>query len=71
MFYVAMTRARHHLHIYYVKERFNKEVDASRFVEEIVGRKLKKDKISIAPDKVGSSSGTYTKQINNLGNNYK
>ena len=71
MFYVAMTRARHHLHIYYVKERFNKEVDASRFVEEIVGKKLKKDKISIAPDKVGSRSGTYTKQIKKLGNNYK
>lgn len=35
MFYVAMTRAKSHLHIYYLKERFNKEVDISRFVEEI------------------------------------
>lgn len=35
MFYVAMTRAKSHLHIYYLKERFNKEVDVSRFVEEI------------------------------------
>lgn len=37
MFYVAMTRAKKHLHISYVKERFNKEVDVSRFVREIIG----------------------------------
>ena len=36
MFYVAMTRAKSHLHIYYLKERFNKEVSISRFVEEIL-----------------------------------
>lgn len=36
MFYVAMTRAKAHLHIYYLKERFNKEVSVSRFVEEIL-----------------------------------
>lgn len=36
MFYVAMTRAKSHLHIYYLKERFNKEVSVSRFVEEIL-----------------------------------
>ena len=36
MFYVAMTRAKSHLHIYYLKERFHKEVDVSRFVEEIL-----------------------------------
>ena len=30
MFYVAMTRAKKHLHIYYVKERFNKDADVSR-----------------------------------------
>lgn len=35
MFYVAMTRAREHLHIYYLKERFHKEVDISRFVTEM------------------------------------
>ncbi len=35
MFYVAMTRAKSHLHISYVKERFHKEVDSSRFVEEL------------------------------------
>ncbi len=36
MFYVAMTRAKSHLHIYYVKERFNKSVEASRFVSELL-----------------------------------
>lgn len=35
MFYVAMTRAKKHLHISYVKERFHKMADVSRFVEEI------------------------------------
>lgn len=36
MFYVAMTRAKRHLHIYYPKERFNKEVFVSRFVDELL-----------------------------------
>ena len=36
MFYVAMTRARDHLHISYTKERLHKEMDTSRFVEEIL-----------------------------------
>lgn len=35
LFYVAMTRAKRHLFISYVKERFNKEVTVSRFVEEL------------------------------------
>lgn len=35
LFYVAMTRAKNHLHISYLKERYNKDVDISRFVEEI------------------------------------
>ena len=34
MFYVAMTRARDRLHIFYVKERFHKKQTVSRFVEE-------------------------------------
>lgn len=37
MFYVAMTRARHHLHIYSVKRYFNRELEPSRFITEIVG----------------------------------
>ncbi len=37
MFYVAVTRAKKYLHIYYVKERFNKEADISRFVYELQG----------------------------------
>lgn len=36
MFYVAMTRAKEHLHIYSVKERYNKELDTSRFVGELL-----------------------------------
>ena len=35
MFYVAMTRAKKKLFIYYVKERYNKELTPSRFVGEI------------------------------------
>lgn len=38
MFYVAMTRAKDYLHIYYSKERYNKKLERSRFVEEIVGK---------------------------------
>lgn len=34
MFYVAMTRAKERLHIYYVKERYHKKQAVSRFVEE-------------------------------------
>ena len=37
MFYVAMTRARHHLHIYEVKEYYNKDLSESRFISEILG----------------------------------
>ncbi len=35
MFYVAMTRARNHLHIYEVKEYYNKELEPSRFLQEL------------------------------------
>ncbi len=37
MFYVAMTRARKYLYICYVRERFNKDAEASSFVKEILG----------------------------------
>ena len=36
MFYVAMTRAINNLHIYYSKTRYNKEMEVSRFVKEIM-----------------------------------
>ncbi len=39
LFYVAMTRAKDHLHIYYTKERYNKELNVSRFVEELLSTK--------------------------------
>ena len=46
MFYVAMTRARNHLHIYEVKEYYNKELEPSRFLLELcegnVGNKRSK-----------------------------
>ena len=35
MLYVAMTRAKKHLHLSFVKERFNKVADVSRFLYEI------------------------------------
>ncbi|MGN0437669.1 MAG: ATP-dependent helicase [Lachnospiraceae bacterium] len=36
MFYVAMTRAKRHLHIYDVQDYFNKELEPSRFLNEIL-----------------------------------
>ncbi len=36
LFYVAMTRAKEYLHIYSVKKRYNKDLDPSRFVGEII-----------------------------------
>lgn len=35
MFYVAMTRARKHLHLIFLTERYNKQCDPSRFLFEI------------------------------------
>lgn len=37
MFYVAMTRAKERLHVCYVKERYGKKQEMSRFVEEYLG----------------------------------
>lgn len=36
MFYVAMTRAKSRLHVYSVRERYNKTLEVSRFVKEIL-----------------------------------
>lgn len=38
MFYVAMTRARYHLHIYEVKNFYNKELEPSRFLKEMCSK---------------------------------
>lgn len=35
MFYVGITRAKEKLHLYYVKERYGKPMDPSRFLEEL------------------------------------
>lgn len=40
MFYVAMTRARSYLHIFYVKQRYNKEMSPSRFLGELMVSRL-------------------------------
>ena len=37
MFYVAMTRAKDRLHIYYARERYHKKQEVSRFVKEAQG----------------------------------
>lgn len=37
LFYVAMTRAKESLYIYSVKERYNKHMQPSRFLEELAG----------------------------------
>lgn len=36
LFYVAMTRAKNHLHIYSLKERYNKPLQPSRYLEELI-----------------------------------
>lgn len=38
MFYVAMTRARDRLHVYYVKERYGRRQEMSRFIPEYLDR---------------------------------
>lgn len=38
MFYVAMTRAKERLHVNYVRERYGKKQEVSRFVREYLGR---------------------------------
>lgn len=43
LFYVAMTRAKHGLFIYYVKERCDKKMKPSRFIEEMLWRKKTKE----------------------------
>ena len=42
MFYVGMTRAEEHLHIYYAKEKYGKTLQPSRFVEELKNGRKKK-----------------------------
>ena len=46
MLYVAMTRAKEHLHMSFVKERFHKEAEPSRFLYEIapeMNEKIRKE----------------------------
>lgn len=47
LFYVAMTRAKRNLHIYYSKERYNKKMEPSRFVKELMAEENKKSRIAL------------------------
>lgn len=47
MFYVAMTRARNHLHIYEVRDYYNKELEPSRFLKELCGNDSVQKKTNI------------------------
>ena len=44
LFYVAMTRAKNYLHIYSLKERYNKPLLPSRYLEELLGQSKKDSK---------------------------
>lgn len=44
LFYVAMTRAKRKLNIYYTKERYNKKLEPSRFVKELITDENKKSR---------------------------
>lgn len=46
MFYVGMTRAKEHLHIYYAREKYGKVLQPSRFVEELKNGGKKYNKIT-------------------------
>ncbi len=51
MFYVAMTRAKERLHVCYVRERYGKRQEMSRFVQEYLGQ---------IPREAGGSRGWQT-----------
>lgn len=48
LFYVAATRAKRNLHVFWVKERFGKAVDKSRFVDEMIGNVSEAQKRKLA-----------------------
>ena len=39
LFYVSVTRAKKYLHIFHLKERYHKEVQPSRFLDELMEEK--------------------------------
>ena len=41
MFYVAMTRAKERLHVCYVRERYGKKQERSRFIQDYLGQSPK------------------------------
>lgn len=38
LFYVGMTRAKNHLHLYYVKEKYGKEMEPSQFLDAFLNK---------------------------------
>ncbi|WP_434309345.1 ATP-dependent helicase [Hominifimenecus sp. rT4P-3] len=53
LFYVAATRAKQYLHVYWTKEHYHKELPASRFVTELFGSKA----VRLAEGGGGNRSG--------------
>lgn len=64
LFYVAMTRAKEYLHIYSVKERYNKELACSRFVGELL---LDRDKLKVGAKVEHKTYGMGIIKSNNQG----
>lgn len=62
MFYVAMTRAKDRLHIFYVKERYHKRQTVSRFVVEtgLLGKKGDLEKMENREENKERESGKRT-----------
>jgi DNA helicase-2/ATP-dependent DNA helicase PcrA len=64
LFYVAVTRAKEYLHIYSVKERYNKELACSRFVGELL---LNKEQLKAGTKIVHKTYGEGIIKANNQG----
>jgi DNA helicase-2/ATP-dependent DNA helicase PcrA len=64
LFYVAVTRAKEYLHIYSVKERYNKELACSRFVGELL---LNEEQLKAGTKIVHKTYGEGIIKANNQG----
>lgn len=64
LFYVAVTRAKEYLHVYSVKERYNKEMTCSRFVGELL---LNKEQLKAGTKVIHKTYGEGIIKANNQG----
>lgn len=64
LFYVAVTRSKEYLHIYSVKERYNKEMTCSRFVGELL---LNKEQLKAGTKVIHKTYGEGIIKANNQG----